>query len=207
MDNKTMQALCNNPDLRLHKEPGAAAAFLLAASEALSTTNGDIELTPRLREVLAGLFREAAIVGVNSGDKQAADVLAKGLGFNTPKGTDCPPEMVQAARNGATKTELAEHFNVGKNKVPEKLAPLIAEERDQLEQRLSHTVGRLLRLVDEVGPGAEITEVTARLRGYLTPQFRLLTSDLIDDHIQNALRIAKSEELIRLTGITITRLI
>lgn len=171
------------------KDEGAARKFLLMASEEL--LEGGV-INPALRITLGQALREAALCKDNNA---ASDVLLKSFGLKKG-GSDL--KLIQAARAGATNTELADQFNVGKNEIPKKLKAVKSQEIELLNRRLSHTVQRLLLILSEMEWGAQITEVTKHLREYLTAQNLLVSSDDIEKHVQDVLILAQKEELILL---------
>jgi len=203
MDDKTARQLLERPELRFHKEPEAAGSYLLALSNALLEGG---ELPPASRLALGQALREAALLAVDTdtqADKKAAgEALLKALGLLKGGGQK---NLEQAARAGATNKEIADRHNIGKNEVPRKLSLVSASERELLDRRLSHTVGVLLRVVEEMGPVAGGPEVSEQLRKYLAPQFRMLSNDDIEMHVNDAMRLAKAEGLIESIGRDIKR--
>ena len=172
------------------KDKDAAGAYLLEASKILLEGG---EVPAALRNSLGQALREAALVALDEGNAAASDVLLKSFGLKKG-GSDL--KLIQAARAGATNAELAERFNVGKDQVAKKLKSVKSQELELLNRRLSHTVGRLIRMLDEMERGALITKVTDTLKEYLTSQNLLVSSDDIEAHVQDALKLAQAEHLI-----------
>ena len=168
----------------------AAGKYLLAASNIL-LEGGELPMV--LRISLGQALRESALVALDKGNEKAGDVLLKAFGLKKG-GSD--RKLIQAARTGATKTELAARFNVGKNEVAKKLKAVKSQEFELLNRRLSHTVQRLLLILSEMGKGAHTMEVTKRLREYLTSQNLLVDSGDIEKHVRDALELAQKEHLI-----------
>ena len=181
------------------KDKDAAGKYLLEASNILLEGG---ELPAALRISLGQALREAALVALDKGNAAAGNVLLKSLGLKKG-GSDL--KLIQAARAGATNTELADRFDVGKNEVAKKRKSVEAQELEFLNRRLSHTVGRLLRILDEMERGALITKVTDTLKEYLTSQNLLVSSDDMDAHVQGVLKLAQAEHLIIVQGSVIFR--
>ncbi len=198
--NKEQEAeWCNSPDARFAKHPEAAASFLLAVGNTLL----DGDKLPRVLEItLANIFRSTALAALNNDNKEAGKILLEALGLKKGGGEQ---EFARAARNGATNIELAGRFNIGKNETAGKRALLETLEREHLDNLTTYTLDHLLRAIAESGPGTTTSNVTEVLRDRLTPQFRLLSSDEISNHIQAALELARTENLITVTGSTIAR--
>ena len=202
MDTDTVFHLCENPELRFLKEPTAAGSYLLALSCILLEGR---ELPPHSKVVLGQALREAALLALNgskSAKQDASEALLKALGLKKGGGTLL---LEQVARNGATNEEMATRFNIGKNQISKVLSPVVASERELLGLRLTHTIGRLLSIIDEGGTGLSTSEATERVRDYLRPQFHLLDDEEIEGHVQMALKIACEENLITTKGSTVTR--
>jgi len=172
------------------KDKDAAGKYLLEVSNILLEGG---EVPAALRISLGQALRETALVALDEGNAIAGDVLLKSLGLKKG-GSDL--KLIQAARVGTTDKELAARFNVGKNEVAKKRKYVEGQELELLNRRLSHTVGRLIRMLDEMERGALITKVTDTLREYLTSQNLLVSSDDIEAHVQDALELAQAEHLI-----------
>lgn len=199
MNDEDIQRLLENPDVRFVKDKQAAGNYLLALSSALLEGR---ELPLQSAMALGQALREAALLALDGKQKPAGDVLLKALGLKKGGGQRL---LEQAMRNGVTNQTASESFSIGKNQLPDKRSALVDAERRDLERRLSHTVGTLLRAVDEAGPGASIHDVVARVRNGLQPQFRLVDSEDIAEHVREALREAEREGLIEMEASTVKR--
>ncbi|MFK5915355.1 MAG: hypothetical protein QM484_13370 [Woeseiaceae bacterium] len=172
------------------KDEKAAGKYLLAASDILLEGS---EIPMALRISLGQALRESALVALDKGNKAAGDVLLKSLGLKKG-GSDS--KLIQAARAGVTNSELAARFNVGKNEVAVKVNKAREQDQELLNRRLSHTVSRLLMILDEMERGVYRIEVVKRLKDYLTSQNMLVDSGVIEKHIEAAFTLAKREQLI-----------
>jgi len=172
------------------KDEKAAGKYLLAASDIL-LEGGEIPMA--LRISLGQALRESALIALDEGNKKAGDVLLKSLGLKKG-GSD--RKLLQAARAGVTNTELAVRFSVGKDQVAAKVNKAREQDQELLNRRLSHTVSRLLMILDEMERGVYAAVVTKRLRDYLTSQNMLVDADAIESHVQAAITLAKKEQLI-----------
>ncbi len=182
---------CESPETRFYKVGGAAENWLLEIADKLLTGE---KIPAQSRIALGQALRDAALTG----DGMA---LLKALGMKKGGGEK---ELEQAARAGATNEELAVAFNVGKNEVPKKIVKLKAAELAELDRRLSHTVGILLRAIEKEGQGASTQKVVESIHVHLQPQFRMLTHGQLEDHVTAALKLAVAENLIASEGSTIT---
>lgn len=215
MDDKTIQELCNNPELRFHKDPEAAGSYLLAVSSLLLEGK---KLPMRSSITLGQALREAALLALGikitpetdtktDAKQKASESLLKALGLKKGGGTSL---AIRAAENGDTNTDIAERFNMGKNRVPKELSLAIASEKELLENRLSHTVDVLLRLIAEENKikkcrYVSTSVITENTRVYLRPQFRLVDEHDLEEHTQKTIEIALQENLITVKGGTIAR--
>ena len=198
MDDETAQYLLRNPELRFCKGEEAAGFFLLAISNALLEGR---EIPMQSQIALGQALREAALLSLNThtkADKKAAGKsLLKSLALEKRGGMD---HFERSAMTGQTKQKLADLYNIGKNEVPELLDALTKSERELLKDRIPITVGHLIRVIQELGPGAESTEAAKRLRDGLKPQFRMLTAQDIENHVNEAMREAHNQGLIEKIG-------